>query len=215
MRFLILLPGEPEDPVQGLLLNHPLIISGKFPQYEVLSYAWASPLEPVDVAIGTIEGSIQEVFDYFINARTFPASYQTFSKVSVTQNLGRALPFLRLRDRPRVLWIDAISVNQKDLSERSTQVRRMADIYRLCSRVIIWLGEGTQYSDLAFETLELVRSKARFDFQTKKVTLISEDESDAHVRTITQALTFARKVQELLIKMIVVGRSRFSGPSFS
>ena len=32
----------------------------------------------------------------------------TYGKLLVTENLGRALPYLRLRDQPRVLWIDAI-----------------------------------------------------------------------------------------------------------
>jgi hypothetical protein len=65
-------------------------------------------------------------------------SQQSF--VEVTQNLATALVYLRHATVPRVLWIDALCVNQEDMEERSSQVARMADIYRRAHRVVVWLG---------------------------------------------------------------------------
>jgi hypothetical protein len=38
------------------------------------------------------------------------------------------------------LWIDALSINQSDIEERSEQVKLMADIYQTAAGVFVWLG---------------------------------------------------------------------------
>lgn len=40
-----------------------------------------------------------------------------------------------------MLWIDALCINQRDIQERSHQVKHMAMIYRSAKHVLIWLGE--------------------------------------------------------------------------
>lgn len=73
----------------------------------------------------------------------------------VTKNLEAALRNLRYRpihsatSNDRVLWIDAICINQNDIQERNVQVRQMLDIYKSATRVVIWLGEGDRDSDKA------------------------------------------------------------------
>ena len=39
----------------------------------------------------------------------------------------------------RLLWIDAICINQTDIDERNAQVAIMGDIYKEASRVLVWL----------------------------------------------------------------------------
>ena len=101
------------------------------PQYEALSYTWG-PQSP------TVEITINE---------------QPFA---VRENLYNALTRLRRSDKHRVLWIDAICINQEDIIERSDQVQRMRSIYQRAETVLIWLGESYDNSDLAFEALELL-----------------------------------------------------------
>ncbi|KAK5725010.1 hypothetical protein LTR17_013301 [Elasticomyces elasticus] len=58
------------------------------------------------------------------------------------------------------LWIDAISINQLDMSERSQQVSRMADVYRLSEQLEIWLGETAQdplTRELEHELVTMIR----------------------------------------------------------
>ncbi|KAK4158680.1 heterokaryon incompatibility protein-domain-containing protein, partial [Cladorrhinum sp. PSN259] len=58
----------------------------------------------------------------------------------ISLNLSRALRRLRLADSSRIIWADAICINQSDLGERSQQVARMGDIFRSAHEVIVWLG---------------------------------------------------------------------------
>jgi len=60
--------------------------------------------------------------------------------LAITQNLHSALFRLLLLNKARLIWADAICINQEDTEERSSQARLMKDIYQLASSVIIWLG---------------------------------------------------------------------------
>lgn len=60
----------------------------------------------------------------------------------VTVNLHEAL--LRLRDPAieRIIWIDAVCIDQDDDTEKTHQIGLMSKIYGQANRVIIWLGEA-------------------------------------------------------------------------
>lgn len=114
------------------------------PQYEALSYTWGS-------------GSISEFVQVEVNdqgATNYPAEQRT--ALGVRSNLASALRHLRLPGKTRVLWIDAICINQEDMEERNTQVKRMAHIYTTAHRVVVWLGEEAGDSKHALQTLQHV-----------------------------------------------------------
>lgn len=71
-------------------------------------------------------------------------------KKRVSETLGLALKYMRLR-KDRILWIDAISINQKDKEERSYQVSMMSLVYTRADQVCIWLGEDDDNSRKAFK----------------------------------------------------------------
>ncbi|KAK0701126.1 heterokaryon incompatibility protein-domain-containing protein, partial [Lasiosphaeris hirsuta] len=87
------------------------------PEYEALSYVWSTP---PGTGFITVSGQPMEV----------------------TANLLAALRRLRCRQKTRVVWADAICINQADMDERCAQVLLMGDIYRLTKGVLIWLGDG-------------------------------------------------------------------------
>lgn len=60
----------------------------------------------------------------------------------VTKNSLTALRCLRLEDRTRALWMDAICINQKSAHEQSHQVNIVNDIYKRVTQVLAWLGEA-------------------------------------------------------------------------
>lgn len=109
------------------------------PRYEALSYTWGTMREPETAYV--VDST---------NSRS--AMERTF--LSIGQNLAGALRHLRYIDRVRVLWVDAVCINQKDVPECNEQVKRMASIYKLASRVVAWLGEETHDSALAIATLQ-------------------------------------------------------------
>ena len=138
IRLLTLHEGDFKADIH-ISIDTVLLTPDNPPTYEALSYVWGSLENPIDIHVGV----------------------QT---LAVTQNLAGALPYLRYRDKPRVLWIDAICVNQQDLKERSRQVRRMADLYRLADRVVVWLGPGNKDSSYGVRLLDELSSKFTVDW---------------------------------------------------
>lgn len=104
------------------------------PHYEALSYTWGSPKSRKAIFVQDSQGELR--------------------KLLVTKNLSLALQHLRSTTATRTLWIDAICVNQEDIEERNTQVKRMTALYTLAHRVVVWLGPGSPSSSLAMSTLE-------------------------------------------------------------
>ncbi|KAK0641412.1 heterokaryon incompatibility protein-domain-containing protein [Cercophora newfieldiana] len=127
------------DPANSLQLcqeaEEPKAHAG--PAYEALSYTWGSPADKAKDLVGVEDGS-GCITGY----------------LQVRANLDSALRHLRLPDRSRLLWIDAICINQEDLEDRSQQVCRMGSIFSLAQRVVVWFGPGSASSRLALSTLE-------------------------------------------------------------
>ena len=107
----------------------------------------------------------------------------------------------RLRDRSleRIIWADAICINQGDTEERNIQVQSMAKIYAKASRVIVWLEEATTGgaqghgettvtdSDRALEELRMAA-----DRQPAKTALATSETDQQAILTLLQRSWFQR-----------------------
>jgi hypothetical protein len=60
----------------------------------------------------------------------------------------------------RILWVDAVCIDQQNDDEKAHQVASMASIYARANRVIVWLGDDTYGGDVALEALRVANSKA-------------------------------------------------------
>ncbi|KAI1661974.1 HET-domain-containing protein [Daldinia decipiens] len=109
-------------------------------KFEALSYTWGSPKVKEKAVVRGEE-----------EARGLKALRT--QRLPIQANLQEAIRHLRYEDRGRVMWIDALCINQDDLDERSEQVKRMGLIYTLAHRVVAWLGPGSPNSDVAFSKL--------------------------------------------------------------
>ncbi|GIZ45998.1 hypothetical protein CKM354_000914100 [Cercospora kikuchii] len=98
------------------------VISSRSLYYDAVSYTWA-----------TENGDASLSHFMLLNGL----------RLNITKNLAEGLRRLRSRIESKQLWIDAVCINQCDLTERSSQVAIMFDIYRLARNLIVWLGEGT------------------------------------------------------------------------
>lgn len=129
-RMIRLLPNEDKNaPIQCELFDYNLLQSGdKEHLYEALSYVWGSPDRSRSIIIG----------GYMLH---------------VTESLYAALLHLRGRQLDRILWVDAISINQDNDSEKSKQIPLMRMIYAQARRVVVWLGEAHDYGERALETI--------------------------------------------------------------
>jgi hypothetical protein len=83
--------------------------------YEALSYTWGSPSPKETIVVNGVQ-------------------------VQINQWLFGALSSLRLPNTKRCLWVDAICINQANVAERSIEVQKMGDIYRLAKTVVIFHG---------------------------------------------------------------------------
>ena len=60
--------------------------------------------------------------------------------------------------RCQSFWIDALCINQQDVSERNVQVRLMSRIYGEARYVLVWLGEADRHTELAIKTINRLHS---------------------------------------------------------
>ena len=150
-------PGVFRSEVRVSIRND-VLSESQTPTYEALSYAWGSKQKSVNIRVEGTEG-----------CRT----------LAVTSNLAEALQCLRYEDKSRVLWIDAICVDQQNVQERGHQVSRMADIFRVASPVVIWLGPNSDSSTVAMRELSALGSTMTVNWATTEVKPLSGD--DFHV----------------------------------
>jgi ankyrin repeat protein len=97
-------------------------------EYEALSYTWGGSHKAHDIEVGD-------------------------GMMAVTQNLSLALRSLRKSEEDRILWIDAVCIDQENDKEKSHQVHQMGLIYAQAARVLIWLGSSTLMTDLVFDEM--------------------------------------------------------------
>lgn len=80
--------------------------------------------------------------------------------LDVTSNCLEVLTSLRRRVRRRLLWIDAICIDQgeSDTSkrERDHQIQIMGDIYRKSQKVLVWLGPAEPSTARTIARLKLI-----------------------------------------------------------
>lgn len=121
-RLLELHPGKQDVPISVNLV--PMSLDDPLP-YAALSYTWGIRVGKEKIRVGGRE-------------------------ISVTENLWNALWHLRLHDKVRVLWVDALCINQSNIKERNTQVQWMKDIYEKAAEITAWLGPEGGSGLLAF-----------------------------------------------------------------
>lgn len=123
-RLLILHPARDRDqPIQCSLLTSELDAK---PDFEALSYCWGDSTDTTTISVCD---------------KPFEA----------TATLNRALRGLRLEDTDRVLWVDAVCINQSDLPEKNHQVPLMSRIYGEATSVAVWLDIDSECADLLRE----------------------------------------------------------------
>ncbi|KAH7136166.1 heterokaryon incompatibility protein-domain-containing protein, partial [Dendryphion nanum] len=113
--------------------------------FVALSYAWGNTDEP------------HRILCHASTTKSLPAY------ISITANCCDALMQLRRNQASQWpssssidIWVDAVCINQdakEGAEEKLTQIPLMQEIYQKAKAVFIWLGTGTQESDLAMEWL--------------------------------------------------------------
>ena len=91
------------------------------PEYETTSYTW-----------GGEDNDSTLCHPLFVG--------QSWDVLLLTKNCWEMLRYLRPWKGIRMIWVDAVCINQDDPMERAQQVAKMRFIYQNCMRVVVYLG---------------------------------------------------------------------------
>ncbi|KAK5689840.1 hypothetical protein LTR97_012599 [Elasticomyces elasticus] len=133
IRLLRLEPGGYHDPLLARLL---LVSLDDMPVYNTISYVWGDPSTRSEVDISG-------------------------TRLSVPINTALALRRMRLDDTVRIVWIDSICINQKDIHERGQQVSIMGDIYRRSVGNLVHLTDDHTMGERVIKLASQIDREAR------------------------------------------------------
>ena len=131
--MLQILPGAPESELR--LQISEINLDHTHP-YHAISYTWGDDLATTTIHID------DEPFE-------------------IRHNLFGFLRQLRAQSYSSKLWVDAISIRQDDLVEKSQQVGMIGDIFSRADRVLVWVGEHADGSEDLFRRLSSVQWRQR------------------------------------------------------
>ena len=125
-------PLDPETNSQPYTLHAVSCTTGTPVWYTALSYVWGNPalVKPMTC-----------------NRKPF----------ATTVNLDLALRRIRRLDMALLLWVDQICINQDDLQEKNQQVAIMDTIYQHAWTTLAWLGDDSDNSSDALDTVLATR----------------------------------------------------------
>ena len=129
IRLITVLPSFSKENELRCEIEH--VRLSRNPQYEALSYTW---------------GDQTDLYPIQCNGYT----------LKVGKNLFGALLGLRNRLTKRVLWADAICINQADIPEKNRQVAMMGRVYSEATIVRIWLGPKQDDDRMVYSALSVV-----------------------------------------------------------
>jgi hypothetical protein len=150
IRLLVLLPDPPplalgqtrlpfptgEQPVYCHLATFPL---SSAPSYVAVSYTWA-----------TEDGDSRKSQPLIICPEHADGGKTV---IWITTNCANTLRQVRARSKIDVVWVDAVCINQDQISERNYQVGMMDRIYKRAKRVDICISDPLQNFSAAVELL--------------------------------------------------------------
>ncbi|MCJ1262130.1 hypothetical protein MMC22_002000 [Lobaria immixta] len=136
IRLVRVLPGCGDDELHCTITHERL---NPNLDYQALSYAW------IDHQVYS-KNDINIPEKLFINEDSF---------CLIQKNLASFFKHIRLADNTTgLIWVDALCINQNDTTERSSQVLRMSEVYKLAQRVFVWLGPENNDSTAALSFIK-------------------------------------------------------------
>lgn len=137
-RLIYLHPGGFDDDIYCTIYHANILEKLPQTEYTALSYVWGDAKHTKPIQLGYHQIPTSGTADTWLSASAPGACcYKLFQ---VTTNLEKALRHLRDHASGRILWVDAICINQSDEEEKLSQVQSMGSVYREAVEVRIWLG---------------------------------------------------------------------------
>jgi hypothetical protein len=128
IRVLELVPLNQSEEANTISCRLQVITLDSPPAYRAISYMWGDPSITMPI---------------LVDGKSF----------SVRSNLWNFLSQMQEEGCSDVLWIDALSINQQDIAERSQQVSLMGQIYSKAAMVHVWLGPENDLNLVSMQIL--------------------------------------------------------------
>ncbi|KAJ4324818.1 hypothetical protein N0V94_001047 [Neodidymelliopsis sp. IMI 364377] len=187
IRLVQLLP-EPNIAAEPVRCGIIEVLLSEAPSYEAVSYCWGPRIDT-----GTI---------HIMNPSAHCDNTQTTPTLTVPRSL---IPFLR-RSRwkkdTRLLWIDAICINQEDDEEKTLQVQKMRDIYIKAMRTLCWLGPHADGSANAIKYAESLNKLFRRKLAETGVVELLEFEKKEGVASFEMKVRLGDPDLEALLQLL-------------
>lgn len=126
IRLLRVLPGQPNDTIECELVETSIDSNPQELRYTAISYCWGDPTYSQPILINRQEHL-------------------------TTKSAKEVIQHVRDLADSRLVWIDAVGINQADVTERNAQVRLMGKLYSKSEQTLVWLGSAYDESDLAMD----------------------------------------------------------------
>jgi hypothetical protein len=127
--------------------------------YEALSYAWGADENPSFVIVGDPETEHTSLIA--------SGSKGEETTITVTRNLDVALRYLRYPAEHRVIWIDALCIDQRSTDEKNRQVAVMGRVFERARPVVFWIGPEGNRSNEALNIIEHIGRCVTVDWLTE------------------------------------------------
>jgi hypothetical protein len=201
IRVFRLQAAEPEEPIQGSLSVLDISATPP-PRYNALSYTWRRAHEVTAASeYASNEDALPEVtkppddhrYAWTDQLKPHHVIIDGKSVLSVTCNLYSALLRLRSTSEDRVLFIDALSIDQgttaDSLEERAEQIRLMGKIFRHAYLVYADLGQYDDGATACLPDLEYI-ANVEHDRWTVAKTDTKQDYAPLMSENVITSLSF-------------------------
>lgn len=156
---------------------HPALLETDPIECALRSLSLASKSQAIFEALSYVWGSVEDPSSINLNGYSY----------NITKNLEGALRQLRCKNKVRVLWVDALAINQSSIDERNKQVRMMPNIYSAARQTVIWLGPFDQTITPIFDLIKDLDVKGGLD----SIDYLHDLDEEAHESFMLSAFKLA------------------------
>ena len=141
-RLLSILPGKPFDVIRCEILDSSYNAA---PPYTAVSYCWGN---------------------HHYTSKIHIVNFNT--NITITLNGFAALKDLRLETKPRLVWMDALCIDQSDEIDKAMQVGIMGHIFFCAQSCIAYVGWRDPISDKVFAMVEAHKKGRLTELPTRR-----------------------------------------------
>jgi Heterokaryon incompatibility protein (HET) len=187
IRLLRLEPVQTDDKIFSVQVSLHVVDLDDKPEYNALSYVWGDHRNSLYQQFKPNRSKRQ--IDIECNGRKIAIYYSLFCAL---KRLCSSESSTHQEIASSDIWIDQLSINQQDTSERSQQVAFMDRIYRQAKSVVAWLGEEDSNTEQAIQLLDILADIPKETYESPTFEVISLVQGIESMQWLSLCALFSR-----------------------